>query len=69
MHTTLKKNGSKVISRKGSSNGKYVKIEIIAKSSDFAAHSVRSKKLGKSPLNNLDELQCTRVNIQDSLVG
>ena len=67
MHT--KKNGNKVNSCIGSSNGKYVKIEIIAKSDDFAAHSVRSKKLGKSPLNNLDELQYTRVNIQDSLVG
>ena len=69
MHTTSKKNGSKVVSRTGSSDGKYVKIEIIAKSSDFAAHSVRSKKLGKSPLNSLDKLQITRVNIQDSLVG
>ena len=69
MHTTLKKNGSKVGSRTGSSNGKYVKIEFIATSDDFEAHSVRSKKLGKSPLNNLEDLQCTRVTIHNSLVG
>ena len=69
MHTTLEKKISNVKSRTGSSDGKYVKIAIIAKSSDFAAHSVRSKKLGKSPLNNLDELPDTRINIQDSLVG
>ena len=69
MHTTLKKKQSNVKSRIGSSDGRYVKIEIIAKSEDFAAHSVRSKKLGKSPLNNLDELPDTKINISDSLVG